>query len=169
MAYALLILIMALAIPHIPAQGAEPLPSVAKEYLQLHNQARAEVGVGPLKWSEELAHTALRLARYQQINLACSFATLKNHKYDGNQAMGLHNKTFTPGVVFNAWVKNKPYYDYDRNLCQLSRNRCRAYTRVVWRKALELGCAQATCETAGTSIYICLYNPPGNIKGERPY
>ena len=53
MAYALLVVVlMALAICQGSAQGSGPSqqPSAAaKEYLDGHNQARAEVGVGPLR------------------------------------------------------------------------------------------------------------------------
>jgi hypothetical protein len=169
MAYALLILTMALAIPHIPAQGAAPLPSVAKEYLEGHNKARAEVGVGPLRWSEELANAARRLVRYQKNNMGCGLASLTNHKYGGNQLWTINNKTMTPRMVVDKWVQEKEHYIYNFNECMSYFRTCVYYTQVVWRKSLELGCAQARCSQYGTSLTLCFYNPPGNIKGERPY
>ncbi|XP_059456003.1 STS14 protein-like [Corylus avellana] len=168
MAYALLILIMALAIPHIVAQGAAPLPTAAKEYLEAHNQARAAVGVSPLKWSEELANAAGRVVRYQKNNMGCGLTKL-HHKYQGNQVWTIFNKTMTPRMVVDRWVQEKQHYNYATNTCLSNHHTCNAYTLVVWRKSLELGCAQARCLKYGSSITICLYNPIGNIPGERPY
>ncbi|XP_059455933.1 STS14 protein-like [Corylus avellana] len=167
MAYALLILIMALAIPHIPAQGAAPLPTAAKEYLQGHNQARAAVRVSPLKWSEGLANAASRVVRYQRNKMRCGLASLTNRNYGWNQ-LWTSGKTLTPRMVVDTWVKEKQYYNYANNMC-LPNHTCRVYTQVVWRKSLELGCAQARCVKEGTSITICFYNPPGNIVGKKPY
>lgn len=181
MAYAVLILMMALAIPHISAQGAAPptspspnvpapapLPAAAKEFLEAHNQAREAVGVAPLKWSEGLANATSRLVRYQRNNMGCKFANVSSSKYGGNQLWASGGQGVTPRVAVDAWVKEKEYYNHTDNTC-LPNHTCGVYTQVVWRNSLELGCAQATCVKEAASLTICFYDPPGNVVGESPY
>jgi hypothetical protein len=155
---------------HNPTQvttAPVPLPNVAKEFLQSHNQARAAVGVGPLKWSEMLANATSRLVRYQRNKMGCQFANLSNSKYGANQ-LWASGMAVTPLMAVDHWVQEKNYYNHTNNSCAPS-HRCGVYTQVVWRKSLELGCAQATCVKDQASLTICFYNPPGNIIGESPY
>ncbi|KAG6775814.1 STS14 protein-like [Populus alba x Populus x berolinensis] len=155
---------------HNPTQvtaAPVPLPNVAKEFLQSHNQARAAVGVGPLKWSEMLANATSRLARYQRNKMGCQFANLSNSKYGANQ-LWASGMAVTPLMAVDHWVQEKNYYNHTNNSCAPN-HRCGVYTQVVWRKSLELGCAQATCVKDRASLTICFYNPPGNIIGESPY
>ena len=173
MATALLVLVlMALAISQSSAQGAPPpttkvpvaLPNAAKEYLEVHNQARAEVGVGPLSWSEKLANATSRLVRYQRDKMGCKFANLTSGKYGGNQFWA-SGQTVTPRMVVDTWVEEKKYYNHTDNSCVPDRT-CGVYTQVVWRKSVELGCAQAKCVKDSSSLAICFYDPPGNVIGE---
>ncbi|KAE7999850.1 hypothetical protein FH972_004242 [Carpinus fangiana] len=181
MAYAFLVLIVALAVPHVSAQGTPappstsptpnlpaPLSAAAQEFLDGHNQARAAVGVGPLKWSERLANGTSRLVRYQRDKMGCKFANVSNSKYGGNQLWASGGQAVTPRTVVDAWVKEKEYYNHTDNSC-LPNHTCGVYTQVVWRKSLELGCAQATCVKESASLTICFYDPPGNTVGESPY
>lgn len=184
MAYALLIL-MALAISHnsgahsaAPSTQPNPSPSkattvpvplsnAAKEFLQGHNQARDEVGVGPLKWSEQLANATSLRVRYQRNKMGCHFANLIGSKYGGNQ-LWVSGQPVTPSMVVDAWVREKAYYNHTDNSCQPNHT-CGVYTQVVWKNSQELGCAQATCVKNSTTLTICFYNPPGNVVGESPY
>ncbi|XP_031262484.1 STS14 protein [Pistacia vera] len=141
--------------------------SVAKEFLEPHNQARAAVGVGALKWSENLANASGRLVRYQRNKMGCQFANLTNGKYGANQFWA-SGTTATPRMAVDTWVKEKNYYNHANNSCAPN-HMCGVYTQVVWRKSLELGCAQATCAKEQVTLTICFYNPPGNYEGESPY
>ncbi|KAF3438853.1 hypothetical protein FNV43_RR17128 [Rhamnella rubrinervis] len=168
----LLVLLVALTMCMINSvqSAATPSPSAAaREFVEAHNQARAAVGVDPLKWSETLANATSRVVRYQRNKMGCQFADLKGSKYGANQFWGGGATTWTPRMVVDEWVGSKKYYNYANNSC-LPNQKCGTYTQVVWRKSTELGCAQATClkETA-TVLVICFYNPPGNYIGERPY
>lgn len=149
------------------AAAAAPLSSAAQEFLLAHNQARAAVGVGPLEWSEALANASSLLVRYQRNKMSCQFANLTNSRYGGNQFWASGGFE-TPRMVVDKWVEEKQYYNHDKNTCEPNHT-CGVYTQVVWRKSLQLGCAQATCVKDQTSITICLYNPPGNYVGESPY
>ncbi|XP_050206398.1 STS14 protein [Mercurialis annua] len=144
-----------------------PLSAAARDFLAAHNQARASVGVTPLKWSETLANATNKLVRYQRNKMGCQFANLTNSKYGGNQlwASGLG---VTPLMAVDNWVQEKVYYNHSTNTCVPS-HQCGVYTQVVWRKSLELGCAQGFCVKEQASLTVCFYNPPGNYVGESPY
>jgi pathogenesis-related protein 1 len=42
---------------------------------------------------------------------------------------------------------------------------------VVWRGSNEIGCGVSSCPLFGTTglLWVCNYDPPGNIIGQRPY
>lgn len=150
-----------------PLPAGAATPNASEEYLDAHNQARAEVGVAPLKWSPALAKSASLTARLQRDKQNCSFANLANSRYGGNQ-LWAGGFAVTPRAAVETWVAEKKFYNYDNNSC-LPDHRCGVYTQVVWRKTAELGCAQAECHRDQSSLTICFYNPPGNVVGEKPY
>ncbi|KAM7516606.1 hypothetical protein LguiA_006189 [Lonicera macranthoides] len=166
----LIVLLLALAICHISAQQVSPPatpPNATEEYLAAHNAARAEVGVEPLKWSENLAKATSLLVRYQRDRQGCKFAELTAGKYGGNQ-LWASGQTMTPRQAVESWVAEKNYYNHANNSCAAD-HKCGVYTQVVWRKSMELGCAEAKCVKEQASLTICFYNPPGNVIGESPY
>ncbi|KAL0377805.1 UNVERIFIED_CONTAM: STS14 protein [Sesamum radiatum] len=149
------------------AAAAAAAGNDSKDYLEAHNQARAEVGVGPLQWSQPLAKIASLLVRLQRDKHNCSFANLANSKYGGNQ-LWAGGFRVTPRAAVETWVAEKKFYNYQDNSCAPD-HRCGVYTQVVWKQSVELGCAQAGCAKDQSSLTICFYNPPGNIVGEKPY
>ncbi|XP_038901719.1 STS14 protein [Benincasa hispida] len=149
------------------APPTAPLSAAASEYLEAHNRARAEVGVEPLQWSQNLANLTDRLVRFQRNQKGCGFAELSGSRYGGNQ-MWARGQILTPRAAVEGWVKEKAFYNHTSNTC-VGDHHCGVYTQVVWRKSAEVGCAQATCRKEGISLTICFYNPPGNVVGESPY
>ncbi|KAL6526224.1 sts14 protein [Orobanche minor] len=157
----------------LPAAGSTlatppaPPSSDSQEYLEVHNQARSEVGVTPLQWSSALARSASLTVRLQRDKENCSFANLSKSRYGGNQlwAGGIRA---TPRAAVEAWVAEKKFYDYEKNSCEPN-HRCGTYTQVVWKQSAEVGCAQAACLKEQSSLTVCVYNPPGNVVGEKPY
>ncbi|KAL2333656.1 hypothetical protein Fmac_014869 [Flemingia macrophylla] len=169
---ALFLLLAAIATLNVSSSADAPapapvLPTAAREFLEAHNQARAAVGVQPLRWSESVANVTARLVRYQRIKMGCQFANLTAGKYGANQ-LWARGTAVTPRVAVEEWVKQKQFYNHTDNSCAPN-HRCGVYTQVVWKKSLELGCAQATCVKEEASLTICFYNPPGNYVGESPY
>ncbi|XP_068344055.1 STS14 protein-like [Pyrus communis] len=159
-------LALAMSSAHVAGAQAPSSNASAREYLQVHNQARAAVGVEPLKWSESLANATSRLVKYQKINQACNFANLTSgSKYGANQ-LWASGQSVSPTIV-DTWVKEKDFYNHSGNSC-VPNHRCGVCTQVVWRKSLKLRCAQATSVKEQSSLSICFYNPPGNVIGESP-
>ncbi|XP_061336429.1 basic form of pathogenesis-related protein 1-like [Gastrolobium bilobum] len=131
-----------------------------QDFLDPHNEARAEVGVGPLSWNDTLEAYAQNYAnsRIQDCNLVHSYGP-----YGENVAEVYGEMTATDAV--KLWVAEKPNYDHNSNSCV--NGACLHYTQVIWRDTVHLGCARAVCNN-GWIFVICSYDPPGNIEGQRP-
>ncbi|KAJ4896970.1 Pathogenesis-related protein 1 [Raphanus sativus] len=144
--------------------GALILPSKAQDspqdYVGVHNEARAGVGVGPMQWNETLAAVAQSYAdqRRSDCNLIHSSGT-----YGENLAKSSGDLSGTRAV--ELWVEEKANYDYPSNTCN---GECGHYTQIVWRSSVKLGCGKARCDNGGTFI-VCNYDPPGNYVNEKPY
>ena len=133
-----------------------------QDFVNAHNAARAEVGVGPIRWN----HT---IAAYAQ-----DYANKRIGDCDLIHSMGPYGECLAEGYAIlsavdavNLWVNEKQYYDYESNSC-IGTDECRHYTQVVWRDSMHLGCARVKCDNDWLFV-ICDYDPPGNDEDERPY
>ncbi|KAJ4716069.1 Pathogenesis-related protein 1 [Melia azedarach] len=132
-----------------------------QDFVNAHNAARAEVGVGPITWNDSVAAYAQDYAdhRIGDCNLDHSMGP-----YGENLAEGYGKLDGVDAV--KMWVSEKPNYDYASNSCV--GDECLHYTQIIWRKSVSLGCGRVKCHN-GWWFVICSYYPPGNIEGERPY
>ncbi|KAL5560875.1 hypothetical protein UlMin_030622 [Ulmus minor] len=133
-----------------------------QDYLNAHNSARDEVGVGHLTWDDTVAAYAQNYANQRQgdCNLVHS-----GGPYGENIAWSSGDLSGTDAV--GLWVGEKADYDYNSNTCAAGKV-CGHYTQVVWRNSVHVGCAKVRCNNGGTFIG-CNYDPPGNYVGQRPY
>ncbi|KAM6576803.1 hypothetical protein CsatB_028640 [Cannabis sativa] len=138
-----------------------------QDYLALHNRARAQVGVGPMRWDNTVAAYAQNYAN--QLAWGDCSLTHSGGNYGENLAGGRGGFQLSGADAVRMWVDEKSMYDYNSNTC-LSENpwACLHYTQVVWRDSTRLGCAKVHCNVEGI-IVICNYDPPGNYIGQRPY
>jgi len=151
-------LLLNLLTTNCSAQGPA---SLARSMLTAHNAVRVRVKVPPLTWSDLLAARAQEwadtlLARHQ-------FVHRPNSAY-GESLFEINGAPATPVQVVEAWAAESRDYDYSSNRC---RGTCGHYTQIVWRKTRRLGCGVA--RRNGREVWVCNYDPPGNIVGERPY
>ncbi|KAF7844783.1 protein transport Sec1a-like [Senna tora] len=132
-----------------------------EDLLDVHNQARAEVGVGPLSWNETLAAYAQSYAdkRIDDCEMEHSMGP-----YGENLAMAYENMDGTDAV--KLWLTEKENYDPSSNTCK--NDECLHYTQIVWRDTVQVGCGRSKCKN-GWMFVICSYAPIGNIEGQRPY
>ncbi|AES90510.1 hypothetical protein MtrunA17_Chr4g0049191 [Medicago truncatula] len=133
-----------------------------QDYLDVHNKARAEVGVGPLVWNETLASYAMNYAKSK--HETCEMVHSQG-PYGENLAEGSDPQMNAADAV-KLWVDEKAFYDYGTNACV--KDECRHYTQVVWSNTKQLGCARESCKN-GWTFFICSYYPPGNYVGDKPY
>ncbi|CAL5377550.1 unnamed protein product [Camellia sinensis] len=134
-----------------------------QDYLNAHNAARAQVGVGPMTWDNNVAAYA---QRYANLRKRDCYLIHSNGPYGENLANGSGSFTGTDGV--NLWIGEKPFYNYNSNSCVREKD-CLHYTQVIWRNSTRLGCARVQCTNNGWWFVICSYDPRGNYIGQRPY
>jgi hypothetical protein len=69
--------------------------------------------------------------------------------------------------VVSIWVSEREFYRHRDNSCRRGKA-CGHYKQVVWRDTTEVGCAQRICEDM-SQVWVCHYDPIGNLSGQRPY
>lgn len=133
--------------------------------LAVHNQARSEVGVAPLQYSSSLAAYAREWADH----LAASGCRMQ-HRTDGTYGENLaifSGGSHSPAAAAKMWFGEKSAYRggavTQGNLMSVGH-----YTQMVWRDTTQVGCGRAVCPN-GSMIYVCNYNPPGNMLNSMPY
>ncbi len=135
---------------------------VPNQLTELHNRWRTPLGIQPLSWSEHLASSAQQWAnRLQQQGCRLSHETTS--PYGENLAAGTN---LTAAAAVGLWGDESAYYNGQNNQC-MSGQVCGHYTQMVWRNTRELGCGVAYCRQF--AVWVCRYNPPGNVRGYRPY
>jgi pathogenesis-related protein 1 len=134
--------------------------SMAQEMTAAHNSYRARVGSPPLTWSESLATRAQKWAR----SLVERGAFAHQDGQFGENLFEISGGHATPASVVGAWMSEETNYSRETNSCKA---RCGHYTQVVWHNTKFVGCGVAG--DAKREVWVCDYDPPGNIVGERPY
>lgn len=152
------ICLMSLAL--LPSSSAQ---NSIKDYLDAHNAARSQVGVGPMRWDNQLAAYALDYANKQKA--ACPNLVHSKGPHGENLAAG--TGAFSGKRAVDMWVAEKQYYHNSSNSCR--GGVCGHYTQVVWRNSVRLGCARVQCNNNRWWYVICTYSPRGNIAGQRPF
>jgi pathogenesis-related protein 1 len=129
--------------------------------LAAHNNNRKLVGSPPLAWSNRLAAFAQKWADY----------LVQTGRYEPPRDLRFGENLFeavgppaSVNQVVDAWAAERAAYDARNNRCA---GRCGHYTQIVWRDTKQLGCAVA--RKGRREVWVCDYDPPGNIIGERPY
>jgi uncharacterized protein YkwD len=141
------------------AQAISPL--VAHDLLAAHNAARVKVGSPPLVWSAVLAEAAQFWANHLMSTHGFSHQPNDPH---GENLFLISGGTVSPTEVVRAWVAEISSYDHNTNTCS---GVCGHYTQVIWRTTREVGCG--TAFDGYRQVWVCKYEPPGNVVGFRPY
>jgi pathogenesis-related protein 1 len=150
-------------VPQAPVAGGNAAidrndPAVA-EFLRVHNQARAEVGVAPLKWSDKLARAAQQWA--DQMAATGNFAHNPQTPFGENIAGG--SPPFSPAAGANSWLEEKAAFRPGlRDFSAVGH-----YTQMVWRGTTHVGFG--TAQVNGMTVVVANYEPPGNIAGQPPF
>nr|XP_027123987.1 cysteine-rich receptor-like protein kinase 29 [Coffea arabica] len=122
----------------------------SSDYLDVHNAARAQVGVGPIAWDDTVADYAHDYA--YQIITYCNW-TRSGGPYGENLAEG--SGDFTAGDAVNQWVSARQYYDYDSNACAPETEECGNYTQVVWNSSVGCCFWPFSCSHIWLSFISC--------------
>lgn len=148
------------------------------EMVKSHNAWRQRVGAPDLTWSNTLATTAQHYATtLSQVgcemrhsgngygeNLYWSSPNIKSYS-SGRKIYEL--KAVSAKDVAKPWADEIKDYDYYNNTCRQG-SMCGHYTQMVWKSTTEVGCGKAICSN-NAQIWVCNYNPAGNVVGQKPY
>ena len=142
--------------------------SFQAEILNAHNTERRSLGIGDLKWSDDLAEDAEAWAA----KLAKSGAL--KHAGVGNQGenlwMGGAGRS-SPSAMVGLWLAEKKNYLPGRAQPDVSKTGNWAdvghYTAIVWSATTSVGCAVS--RNASHDFLVCRYSTPGNVTGYAAY
>ncbi|CAN6209251.1 unnamed protein product [Urochloa humidicola] len=138
-----------------------------QDFVDLHNAARNDVGVGPVSWDDNVAAFAQSYAAQRAAD--CALQHSSGSGYGENIFVGGAGKDWSASDAVGLWVAEKQWYDHGSNSCSAPQGQsCGHYTQVVWRDSTTIGCARVVCNNGGVFI-TCNYNPPGNFIGQSPY
>ena len=172
-AFALLLMVtapaMAAPLPSLnwpgPAdRGAPLLRSVA---LAAHNDARAEFGVGPVAWSEELVAEAMGHAQYMaRTGIYGHDQTPGRRKKQGENLWRGPRGVFSYDIMVGLMVDEVKLFKpgtFPDNSVTGDWHKVAHFTQIVWPSTTEVGCALASSPT--TDYFVCRYAPTGNKDG----
>jgi uncharacterized protein YkwD len=144
----------------LPAKDRAP-QSLPQAMLDAHNAVRAKVGVPPLIWSDQLAEVAQEWAKH--LISSGGLSHRPDNRY-GENIYTISGGSASPREVVDLWAAEARNYDARSNTCK---GVCGHYTQVVWSKTRSVGCAVARGQRR--EVWVCNYDPAGNVIGFRPY
>ncbi len=141
--------------------GSALTKSEADSILIEHNKLRQEVGNRNLLWSNKLAEYAQNWA--DQLSRKGCELEHSDGGYGENIYWG-YNPTVTDAV--STWAEEKSSY-IGETISYSNFMKFGHYTQIIWHSTTEVGCGYANCKS-GASIWVCSYNPAGNMVGQKP-
>jgi uncharacterized protein YkwD len=148
-----------------------------------HNAIRGDLDLPPLTWSDDMAALAQDWA--ETLTDSCgSLMHRPNNRYGENiAARGASGNipAMTGPEAVTEWAKEVDCWTYGafmrtdscNTACTdaLNASGCGHYTQLVWEGTQEVGCGYAKCQDGQFSVdlWVCNYNPPGNVIGRNPY
>jgi|GEM_PF-1037570 len=148
--------------PETPVTGGGVTAAQIQELLKEHNRYRAQVGVPNLTWSATVAASAQEWANNLGANNKFEHG---KSQYGENLYMGSGNRGGSAAV--QSWGTEKANY-HGEAIGEGDFSSYGHYTQMVWRTTTEVGCGSATTVDGGT-VWVCRYNPAGNLSGGKPF
>jgi uncharacterized protein YkwD len=155
--------------------GSQMTVEDARALVLFHNEKRAEVGVGKVVWSAEIARHAQEWADHLS-----ETGEFKHRPRTENWAEGYgENLGVGYGNGYNVLSAAESWYqeikDYRKGspIPRFFRSfKAGHYTQMVWRSTTRIGAGVAIIKKGrmkGWLVVVCNYSPPGNFIGQRPY
>lgn len=164
---------------------ADALIIQSEKVLEAHNDLRKQHFDAPLKYSKALEKSAQQWVKQLAQENGCkmkhshikglgenifwqSAKTIKTKKSNETQWHIKKEVIKVPASQpVQAWYDEIKDYDYATNTCKKGAV-CGHYTQVVWKESKEVGCAAYVCDSKA-QLWVCQYQPAGNIIGQKPY
>lgn len=144
-----------------PPSGGNSAPAAAQEFLRIHNDARARVGVAPLRWSGELARYAQQWA--DQLATSGQFKHRPPGSGYGENLFG-GSVGYGPADAARHWLEEKNAYS-GGPITPQNFNTVGHYTQMVWSRTTEVGYGIATGSNG--VVVVANYAPAGNLSGQK--
>jgi uncharacterized protein YkwD len=138
--------------------------------LKVHNDARSEVGVPNLTWSNSLSEDALEWAKNMAEKDEMYHSSNDSRPGQGENLYYRVPITINPGkAASTAWHNEINDYTYAEISSPLNASvMIGHYTQMIWSSTTEVGMATAR-STSGKEYVVARYSPPGNMGGQYPY
>ena len=145
---------------------ADPETGVMAGITAVHNEIRRAHGVNDLTWDAQMVQLSADWIDELDANNNC----VMEHNWDSPYGENLFwaNYETTNRDVVESWASEEEFYDYATDSCDPG-EQCGHYTQVVWSETLVVGCAMKACSNGNGWIWMCNYDPAGNMVGQRPY
>ena len=141
-----------------------------QDFLDRHNAARAQVGVGQVWWDDNLAAYAAWYAGQRRGDCVLQHSDSQSFGYGENLYKGPGGWPWSAVDAVDMWAAEGEYYDYNSNTCSPHAPfGCLHFTQVVWRDSTFIGCARVDCDNNLGVFITCNYYPAGNWAGQRPW
>ncbi|KAK2491034.1 hypothetical protein MC885_008729 [Smutsia gigantea] len=168
---AFLLPLLLLAAPTGPAGALSD--DEKRAMVELHNLYRAQASppaanMLQMRWDEELAAFAKAYARQ------CVWGHNKERGRRGENLFAITDEGMDVPLAMEEWHHERAHYNLSAATCHRGQM-CGHYTQVVWAKTERIGCGSHFCEKlqgveeTNIQLLVCNYEPPGNVKGQRPY
>ena len=133
-------------------------------FVSRHNFYRKQVGAPDIHWSAELANYAQAWA--DKLSKTCSLQHSRG-KYGEN--IYWKSNASNENDVVDYWATEKADFNHkDPTYIRGKSEKSGHYSQVIWAKSTLLGAGVANCKD-GAQIWVCVYDPPGNMIGEKAY
>tara|TARA_R110002096_G_scaffold285073_6_gene478895 strand:- start:455 stop:1576 length:1122 start_codon:yes stop_codon:yes gene_type:complete len=156
--------------PGIATTGSNLKPGEAQALVDYHNRVRAEVGVGGVTWSPQIAAFSQQWADELARRGTFEHRPQSQQKYGENLAGG-STGTFTVVSGAEMWYGEKKLYRAGATFTAAMLP-AGHYTQMVWRSSNQIGAGMAICQKGqyrGWTILVCNYSDRGNMVGSKPY
>nr|XP_048307211.1 peptidase inhibitor 16 isoform X2 [Myodes glareolus] len=141
--------------------------------VELHNLYRAQVSppasdMLQMRWDDDLAAFAKAYAQ------KCVWGHNKERGRRGENLFAITDEGMDVPLAVENWFEEREHYNLSTAACDPGQM-CGHYTQVVWSKTERIGCGSHFCESlqgveeANIHLLVCNYEPPGNVKGRKPY
>ncbi|KAJ1138931.1 hypothetical protein NDU88_005310 [Pleurodeles waltl] len=141
--------------------------------VQLHNTYRSRVSPSAadmlkMEWDTTLENIAKAYAK------KCIWAHNPDRGRRGENLFLISTPTVNVDIAVEDWYKENRNYNFATSACA-DKQMCGHYTQVVWATSNRVGCGDNFCEKVegieepNVSLLVCNYEPPGNVRGRKPY
>ncbi|KAM0280117.1 hypothetical protein ACHAO9_011382 [Fusarium lateritium] len=145
-----------------PSSGSSSLSADQQKALDLHNEARKEVGNEPLEWDDSLVSGAQEWADH-----IASLGSLTHSQGDDGENLYMGTSSTPYADAVEAFLSEKSQYSGEA-ISGSNYMGFGHYTQCVWKSTTKVAMAVSK-GSDGASYVVARYQKPGNMIGDKPY